>query len=292
MSLIYIVKEGFSGFRRAKLSAAGSVLTIAIALLLLGLFYVISTNTSRIVESIRGRVEMEAFLLEPVTQQRIQEIQTALLATEGVERVQFISKEDAAKIFRQEFGEDIGKVLEFNPLPPSFKVFLKEEYRTTFRADQVHAKISAITGIGEIAYKKELMEFIDRQTRTLYAVGLGLGIVIAISAIFLVSNTIRLTIYAKRKALQTMKLVGASRSFVRAPFLIVGILQGLLGGAVAAGIIYEMHSIAEGLVSAELAQFIRIDPQFYLQVVIVGIVLGFLGSTISIRKFIGESVAS
>src|ERR1041385_4557661 len=108
MSLIYIVKEGFSGFRRAKLSAAGSVLTIAIALLLLGLFYVISTNTSRIVESIRGRVEMEAFLLEPVTQQRIQEIQTALLATEGVERVQFISKEDAAKIFRQEFGEDIG----------------------------------------------------------------------------------------------------------------------------------------------------------------------------------------
>jgi cell division transport system permease protein len=292
MSIVYVLKEGFSGFRRAKLSAAGSVLTIAIALLLLGLFYVISTNTSRIVDSIRGRVEMEAFLVEPVTPQRIQEIQAAILSTDGVERVQFISKEDAAKIFKQEFGEDIGKVLDFNPLPPSFKVFLKEEFRTTGKADDVHARISRIGGIGEIAFKKELMEFIDRQTKTLYAVGLGLGIVIAISALFLVSNTIRLTIYAQRKALQTMKLVGASRSFVRAPFLIEGILQGLVGGAVAAGIIYELHSIVEGLVSAELAQFIRIDPFFYLQVVLVGIALGFLGSTISIRKFIGESVAS
>jgi cell division transport system permease protein len=291
MSIVYIVKEGFSGFKRAKLSAAGSVLTIAIALLLLGLFYVISTNTSRIVESIRGRVEMEAFLIEPVTPQRVQEIQAALLATEGVERIQFISKDDAAKIFKQEFGEDIGKVLDFNPLPPSFKVFLKEEFRTSAKADGVHAKISGISGIGEIAFKKELMEFIDRQTKTLYSVGLGLGIVIAISAIFLVSNTIRLTIYAKRKALRTMKLVGASRSMVRAPFLVEGVLQGLTGGAVAAGIIYELHSIVEGLVSAELAQFIRIDSLFYLQVVLVGMVLGLFGSTISIRKFIGDSVS-
>ena len=117
------------------------------------------------------------------------------------------------------------------------------------------------------------------------------SVVIAISAIFLVSNTIRLTIYAKRKALRTMKLVGASRSMVRAPFLVEGALQGLTGGAVAAGIIYELHSIVEGLVSAELAQFIRIDSLFYLQVVLVGMVLGLFGSTFSIRKFIGDSVS-
>lgn len=291
MSIIYVMKEGVSGFRRAKLSAAGSVLTIAIALLLLGLFYVISTNTSRIVESIRERVEMEAFLLEPVTQKRIGEIQAQLLASEGVERVQFVSKDDAAKVFRQEFGEDIGKVLQFNPLPPSFKIFLKEEYRTTSKADEVHATIAGIKGIGEMVYRKEILEFIDRQTKTLYAVGLGLGIIIAISAIFLVSNTIRLTIYAKRKALETMKLVGASRLIVRAPFIVEGILQGLIGGTVAAVTIYYFHFIVEGLVSAELAQFIRIDPVFYLQVVLVGIFLGFFGSTISIRKFIGESVS-
>ncbi len=290
MSVLYVMKEGFSGFRRAKLSAAGSVITMTIALLLLGLFYVISTNTSRIVESIRSRVEMEAFLIEPASQQKTDDIRTRLLATEGVDRVQYISKDDAAKIFRQEFGEDIGKVLEFNPLPPSFKIYLKDGYRTPSGADAVHAKVAGIQGIGEVVYKKEMLEFIDRQTNTLYAVGLGLGVVIAISAIFLVSNTIRLTIYARRKALRTMKLVGASRAVVRAPFLFEGVFQGLVGGAAAAGIVYYVLSIAEGLVSAELAQFLRIEPLFYLQLVLVGVVLGLFGSAMSIRKFIGDSV--
>jgi cell division transport system permease protein len=291
MSVVYVLKEGFSGIRRAKVSAAGSVVTMTIALLLLGFFYVISTNTSRIVESVRSRVEMEAFLVEPASAQKAEEIRRQLLATEGVERAQFVSKDDAAKIFKQEFGEDIGKVLEFNPLPPSYKIYLKDDYRTPSGADSVHARIARIQGIGEVVYKKEMLEFIDRQTRTLYAAGLGLGIVIAISAIFLVSNTIRLTIYARRKALRTMKLVGASRAVVRAPFLLEGAFQGLLGGAVAAGIVYYVLSIAEGLVSADLAQFLRIDPIFYLQLVLVGVILGFFGSAISIRKFIGDSVS-
>ena len=291
MRIVYVIREGLSGFRRAKLSALGSVLTITIALLLLGLFYVVSTNASRIVEGIRERVEIEAFLAEPAARPQIDDIQARLLATDGVERVQFVSKDDAAKIFKQEFGEDIGKVLEFNPLPPSFKVFPKDGFRTTEKADALQKKISGIPGIADVVYRRQMLEFIDRQTRTLYAIGLGLGVVIAISAIFLVSNTIRLTIYAKRKAVQTMKLVGASRWIVRAPFLIEGVVQGMIGGAAAAAAIYYLVSAAAGLVSAELAEFIRIDSLFYLQLVLAGMFLGFFGSAISIRKFIGDSVS-
>ncbi|TLY28754.1 MAG: ABC transporter permease [Ignavibacteria bacterium] len=290
MRIVYVIREGFSGFRRAKLSALGSVLTITIALLLLGVFYVVSMNASRIVEGIRQRVEMEAFLAEPVARAQIDEIQARLLVTEGVERVQFVSKDDAAKIFKQEFGEEIGKVLEFNPLPPSFKIFLKDGFRTTEKADALQKKISGIPGIADVVYRRQMLEFIDRQTKTLYAIGLGIGVVIAISAIFLVSNTIRLTIYAKRKAVQTMKLVGASRWIVRAPFLIEGVVQGMIGGAAAALTIYYLISIAAGLVSPDLAEFIRIDPLFYPQLVLVGMILGFFGSAISIRKFIGDTV--
>lgn len=290
MSLVYVFREGLAGFRRAKLAAVGSVLTITIALLLLGLFYIVSTNTSRIVDSIRAKVQMETFLEEPVSRQRVVEIKQQLLAIEGVADAQFISKEEAAKIFKQEFGEDINKVLEFNPLPPSFKIFLKEDYRTTERADQIHNKIKHIKGVDDVVYRKDLLEFIDKRAETLYAVGLVVGIFISISAIFLVSNTIRLTIYAKRKAIQTMKLVGASRWMVRAPFLIEGVAQGTIGGLIATGLLYYMMTLAAKLLSDELAEFLQVDVLFYVFTMAVGLFLGLLGSSISVRRFIGETV--
>ena len=291
MKFLYVLKEGFSGFRRAKLAAAGSILTIIISLFLLGIFYVTAKNTSRLVESIREKVEMEAFLEMPVTTQRIAEIQKELGTVEGIDRVQFISKDSAARIFKQEFGEDINKVLDFNPLPPSFKLFLKSGYRTTEGAAKIHDRVMQIKGIENIAYRKELLEFIDSRARTLYTIGLVLGGILGISAVFLVSNTIRLTIYAKRKAIQTMKLVGASRWTVRAPFLIEGIIQGIVGGMFAALIIYYLITFAVGLVSKELAGFIQVEISFYLCLVVLGAVLGLFGSTISVRRFIGETVA-
>ena len=290
MSFFYIVKEGFAGFSRAKLAAVGSSITITISLLLVGLFYVISTNTSRLVESVRQKVELEAFLEEPASRQRINEIQQQITSIDGIDKAQFVSKDEAAKIFKQEFGEDINNVLDFNPLPPSFKIFLKEGYRTPEKADEIHKKVMEIKGVENITYRKELLEFLDQRARMLYYVGLALGIIFGISAIFLVSNTIRLTIYAKRKSVQTMKLVGASRWFVRAPFLIEGIIQGLIGGIIASAIIYYLLTFATGLISSEIAQFVQVETLFYLAVIIAGMFLGFFGSAISVRRFIGETV--
>ena len=292
MSALYIVKEGLSGFRRAKLAALGSVLTISIALLLLGIFYVISTNTSRIMESIRERVEMEAFLQQPVSNQRVAEIEREIMNIQGVERVRFISKEEAARIFKEEFGEEINDVLEFNPLPPSFKIYLQADYRTTTKAEAISQAVKAVGGVDDVIYRKGMLEFIEKQARLLYYIGLGIGILIAISAIFLVSNTIRLTIYAKRKSIQTMKLVGASRWFVRAPFLLEGVVQGLLGGGIASAVIYYATGAAVNYVSEDLAQFILVDARIYALIIAVGLVLGLFGSTVSVRRFIGESVAN
>ena len=290
MSFFYIVKEGFAGFSRAKLAAIGSSITITISLLLVGLFYVISTNTSRLVESVRQKVELEAFLEEPVSRQRINEIQQQITSIDGIDKAQFVSKDEAAKIFKQKFGEDINNVLDFNPLPPSFKIFLKEGYRTPEKADEIHKKVMEIKGVENITYRKELLEFLDQRARMLYYVGLALGIIFGISAIFLVSNTIRLTIYAKRKSVQTMKLVGASRWFVRAPFLIEGIIQGLIGGIIASAIIYYLLTFATGLISSEIAQFVQVKTLFYFAVIVAGMFLGFFGSAISVRRFIGETV--
>jgi cell division transport system permease protein len=290
MNVRYILKEGIAGFSRAKLASFGSIVTIAIALLLVGLFYVVSTNTSKLVEGIRQRVELEAFLEEPISRQRVTEIEQQLKSIDGVEQVKYISKEEAAKIFKKEFGEDINNVLDFNPLPPSYKIFLMEGYRTREKAEEIHKQIMEIKGIENIAYRRELLEFLDQRVKMLYSIGLALGVLIAVSAVFLVSNTIRLTIYAKRKSVQTMKLVGATRWFVRAPFIVEGIIQGLIGGIVAVSIIYYLLTMAAGFVSQELVDFLQVGISFYLSIILGGIVLGFFGSAISVSRFIGEAV--
>jgi cell division transport system permease protein len=287
---MYVFREGVAGFRRAKLAVIGSSITITISLLLVGLFYVVSMNTSRFVENVRQKIELEAFLQEPVSRQGINEIQQRIEAVDGVDRTQFISKEDAAKIFKEEFGEDVNSVLDFNPLPPSFKIFLKEGYRTPVNAEQIHATIMKIPGVENITYRKELLEFLEQRITMMYSVGLGLGIILGISAIFLVSNTIRLTIFSRQKSVQTMKLVGASRWFVRAPFLIEGLVQGFIGGVLASIIIYYLMTFFAELISLELAQFLQVDPLVYAAVILGGMALGLFGSAISVRKYISESI--
>lgn len=289
MSSWYIVKEGLAGFKRAKLSAIGSALTIATALVLLGSFHVVSTNTSRIIGDIQAKVEIEAFLEQPLRKNSIIELNRQIMSVDGVFRVEYVSKEKAALIFKEEFGEDIHSILDFNPLPPSFKVVLMEGYHTAERVKSIARQIGAIRGIDEVVYQKELLETLEKRTSTVYLIGLSLGVLLGISAMFLVSNTIRLTIYSRRKIIETMKLVGATRWFVRAPFLIEGLVQGLAGGIVAAGVLYVLLSFVSSMVSTELSEFARMRRMDYGLVVAAGALLGLLGSIFSIRRFLGDA---
>jgi cell division transport system permease protein len=285
-----MIREGFAGFGRAKLAAVGSILTMMIALLLLGAFHLVSGTTSRIVSGLRERVEMEAFLAEPVSRQRIDEICQKVGSIEGIDHCQLVSKEDAAKIFKQDFGEDITTVLDFNPLPPSLKIFLRQEYRTSDKAKDIRDKVKAVAGIDDVTYRQDMLSFIEQKARTLDRLGLVLGIVLAVSSLFITSNTIRLTIAAQRKAIRTMKLVGASRWFVRGPFIVEGMLQGLIAGLLAAGVFYTLLTFAAGLVPEDLTGLVEADVQFYGSVILLGVVLGLFGSVISVRRFIGEAV--
>ncbi|MDL1891650.1 ABC transporter permease [Sphingobacteriales bacterium CHB3] len=285
MSLSYTVKESLSGFTRTKLSTAISIITIGISLVLLGVFAVISINTSRFIEMLRAKVELEAFLQEPISRDQINTLINRVKAVNGVDSLIYISKDEAAKIFKDEFGEDIKKVLDFNPLPPSFKIYIKPEFRTTTAVDGIYRELVALRGIDQIIYRKELLELIDRRTNTINNVTLGLGLLISLSAILLVSNTIRLAIYAKRKLIRTMELVGATWTFIRLPFLIEGMVQGVVGGMIAAGVLYVVLEYAARLVASDFSAYIHMPSVFYAVVVATGLVLGLLGAIISIVRF-------
>ena len=286
MSLSYTLRESVSGFKRAKLSTFVSILTIGISLFLLGIFAVITVNATRFVEGLRNKVEMEAFLQEPLSRDDIEGLRKEILSVEGVQKVTFVSKEEAAKIFKQEFGEDIGNVLTFNPLPPSFKISLREGYKTAESARAMYERLQKIKGVESIVYRKALLEILDERTTLIHNVTLGLGILISLSAVFLVSNTIRLAIYAKRRLLRTMELVGATALFIRLPFLLGGIIQGLFGGLLAAGVLYGLIEHAVRFLSVDFSEFIRMNPVFYLTIAAAGVFLGLVGSIISVVRFV------
>ncbi|HCV44123.1 MAG TPA: hypothetical protein DGH68_11615 [Bacteroidetes bacterium] len=289
MSFSYTFRESVSGFKRTKLSTFVSIVTISISLLLLGVFAVITINTSRFIDTLRNNVEMEAFMQEPTTREGVSELINRVKEIPGVDQVIFISKQEAAEIFKEQFGEDVQSVLEFNPLPPSLKIFLEPAYRTAIRANEVYEKLKAIKGVESIIYRKALLEFIDQKTATAHNITLGLGLLISLSAIFLVSNTIRLAIYAKRRILRTMELVGATPGFIRLPFLLEGIIQGLVGGILAACVLYILLEHAMRFILLEVAQYVHMEPMFYLMVAAAGVALGLVGSIISVSRFINTA---
>ena len=287
MSLSYAMKESLAGFKRAKLSAIISIITITISLLLLGIFAVFTIHTSRFIDTLRNKVEMEAFLQEPLSSQELPSLKKRVAAIDGVKEIVYVSKEEAAKIFKDEFGEDISNVLDFNPLPASFKIFLNEGHKTASKAHNVNKSLLSLKGIESVKYRKELLELIDTRTATVHNLTLGLGLFISLSAIFLVSNTIRLAIYAKRQLIRTMELVGATPGFIRYPFLLEGIMQGFLGGIIATCILFLLLEYATPLLSVQFSEFIHMEPLFYLIVIIAGVFLGLVGSLISVARFIG-----
>lgn len=290
MQVLYIVREGFSGFKRAKLSMFAAIATICISLILLGSFSILVLNANSVVESLREKVEMEAFLADYLSPIETSIVRDSIASVPGVKDVRYVSKDSAAKIFKEEFGEDVGRVLDFNPLPASIKIFLQDGYRNAKSASVIYEAVRNIRGVEDVIYRKTLLEMLDTRATTFLWLIFGIGMFITLSSVFLVANTIRLAIYAKRKIIQTMKLMGATKSFVRGPFILEGLVQGFIGGALGAAILFLVFEYLARWISTELVDFVHVNPVYYGMIVAAGCLLGFLGSTISIRRFISESV--
>lgn len=292
MQVRYLVKEGFSGFRRAKLSMASAIITICISLLLLSSFTILLINANNVVESLREKVEMEAFLQDDLTSEATLNVRNRIASVVGVGDTKYVSKDEAAAIFKDQFGEDIYSVLNFNPLPPSVKISLKSGFRTLKAAGAIYDSVRTIGGVEDVIYRKDLLEMLDKRAVGLLWLMFGIGIFVTISSVFLVANTIRLAIYSKRTIVRTMKLIGATRGFIRTPFVIEGLVQGLIGGCASAGVVYVIFEYLGHWVSIQLSDFVRVVPYYYAIIVGVGCLLGVIGSIISIRRFIGESVTN
>ena len=282
----FLLGEGIKSLWRDKLPAMGSVLTIALTLIIFGTAYVVFSNFDRATRRLQSQYRIDVFYDPLLNNQQAFENYKLLKKIEGIASTEFISKEQAAKIFKQEFGEDVVDVLGTNPLPAGAIVLVARGYRTARKINAIADQMLVIPRTTDVTYRGELVRILERYLQFGLLGGLVVGIVTLMATIFLISNTIKLAIYAKRDSIDTLYLLGATRQFIRLPFLIDGSLQGILGASVAVfaifGILDVMNYILEQFV---LYRIIR-PPFLTTGLLLFGTTLGIVGSYRSIRKFI------
>ncbi len=286
----FLLREAFSGLGRAKLSAFFSILMVTLAFTLLGSFYLSSKQAEKFLDYIRGKVEIEAFLSDSLSADDVQGLKRQLMATRGIRSVQFVSKDNAAEIFRRDFGEDIDSVLEFNPLPASFKIYIRDENKNSHDVGVIAGKLEKMEGVESVTYRKILLTLIDKRVKLFYEVLSGFGGALVLLSIFLVYNSMRLAISHKKRIIEAMKLVGASRGFVRLPFLLGGVIQGFTGGLLAAGIIYGLIKAIMLLIQENIVIYSSPPLEFFGAIVGIASLLGLFSTMIATSRYIKEGL--
>lgn len=286
-NLLFCLKEGIDGLKKARLAGLIAIVTVAISLILVGIFLIVTVNLSRLVESIRNRVGLEVFIDDSLTESKIQELADKIRQIEGVEEITFISKEMAILEYKKLFEEqenDYFETLGFNPLPASFRIKLVKDYRTASGAEKIYQSLIKLDEINgqDIVYRREFLMKLERYIKIATAVDFLVGSIVFLSAILLVSNNIRLIILTKIKIIKTMKLVGATELFIKMPLYIQGITQGILGGVLAALFLFFLVKIA----AIEIPGYISVNERIYILLTVLGAALGLGGSFTAIRKYL------
>jgi cell division transport system permease protein len=283
---LYLVSEGIRSLWRTKTTALATVSAIGIAASFVVFSAVVGENISGIIQIAREQYEFQVFFSKDVDNIRAAELVDQIGAIEGIKSASLITKEEAANIFQREFGENIFDLLEENPLPPGSVLKLKQPKDGRIDVNPIIKQIEFVEGVDEVRYQGRLISLIERYNEGFFAAVTALAAVILFGTVILISNTIRLSIYARRDLIRILKLVGATDRFVRLPFMIEGILEGFFGSLVAAAVSYGFVEGSNYFLSL-FTQY-RLVWQFQIVALLVGVIVffSFVGSMRAVRKFL------
>lgn len=286
----YYIREVFISLRRNNWMSVASIGTVAVSLFIFGMFLMMVMNMNKLAENMESQVQINVYLLDKVDREQARDIEKDLKEIEGVESVGFVTKDEAMERFKDRLGDQktlLDALDETNPLPDSFEVTVTNPDLVKTAAE----KMEKLDGVECAKYGQDVMEHLFEITRLLRIFGLTLMLVLAFATLFIISNTIRLTVFARRKEIAIMKYVGATDWFIRWPFVMEGMVLGLFGSIIAATVLRTAYTAMAEKVYDTLAFFPLIPEQPFLTyitivVVISGMVVGAIGSAVSIKKFL------
>jgi len=292
--LRYFLARAILNIRQNSFINLVTIFTIALGLLIISLFLLLLVNLEGASQEWSRQVQVTVYLDKEPSPQELAELRLRIQAVSGADGVTFIGKEEALKRFRARLKgqESLLEGVAADVLPASLEITLKRGSRDSDSVETFVGRLKKIPGVGEIQYGEEWVRRLTTFMTFARLIVTFIGGFLLIAVLFIVSNTIKLTIYARRDELELLSLVGATRFFIKAPFLIEGTIQGLAGSLLALilltgsyyGILYNAGDfLSFSPTSAGLA-FLPLE--YLAAILITGVLLGFLGSLASLKRFV------
>ena len=285
----YYFREVILSMIRNRWMTFASIGTVAVSLFVLGVFLILVMNMNKMASSLESQVQISVYINDNLPEQGRKEIERMTRDMKSVTAIKYVPREEALKILRERLGEN-KKILdalgESNPLPNSFLVTVKN-------ADDVKKTatlISDLYGVEEVKYGQDVAANLFELTHLIRFFGLILMGLLLFATVFIISNTIRLTVFARRKEIAIMKYVGATDWFIRWPFILEGVGLGTIGGGVSALALRSFYSAMIEKIYESLAFFPMVEQYPFMNyltiaLIVAGILIGILGSTVSLKRF-------
>ncbi len=285
----YFIKDAVVSLKRNSLMSFASISTVALSLLILGMFLVMVLNLNNMASNLESQVQISVFLQDNQNDLEMREIGTRISKLPGVVQVNFVNKDEAMKRFKERLGDQkslLSALGEGNPLPNAFEVKVDKPEKVK----PVAQAIAQLKGVENAKFGQDVVEQLFTLTKMIRIFGLVLIIFLALAALFIISNTIRLTVFARRREIGIMKYVGATDWFIRWPFMLEGMILGFGGAVLAVLLLNQTYGALVNQVHDSLA-FLPLIPKYpfitnlSLVLILLGTAIGALGSTISLRRF-------
>lgn len=286
----YYIKETFTSLKRNSLMSIASISTVALSILVLGMFLTMVLNVNNLASHLENQVQVTIYMEDSASAEQLKQMEKVLRSTPGIVKVTPRTKEQALADFKKRLGEQqklLAALGEDNPFPASFEI----QVDNPERIPQLVPQFQQMPGVETAKFGQEVVEHLFQLTRVLRIGGVLLIILLAIATLFIISNTIRITVFARRQEVNIMKYVGATDWFIRWPFLLEGMIMGFVGALIASVALYKGYNAIQAKIYGTLA-FFPMLPSWPTMgwlcggLVCVGTLIGALGSSISLRKFL------
>lgn len=289
-TLNYFAKQGLTSMKRNRVMSFASITTVAASLFIFGVFMLMVLNVNQLMKNVENGIEIKAFLKTDLTTMKEKSIKKEIEEISGVKEIDYESKEQALDKFKKQLGEkkDLANGLELdNPLPASFIIKVNKPSDVS----KVSKAIKSIEGIDQVKDGQQMVDKIVRVSGFIKALSLILMTILGIISISLIANTIKLTVFARKREIGIMKYMGATDWFIRWPFVFEGMLLGLFGSLASILLLYGGYSYAvKAVVTSDVIFTLlpakQLMPSLIKEFAGIGVLLGGFGSVVSIRKFL------
>lgn len=292
--LRYILQDSLVNIRRSGWGGLASIGTIAVSFVIVGIFLIITHNLGALVSEWKEQFQVTVFLEDGITTEQLALLRKRIQSESAVKAMTYTSKEEALQSFKRELRgkESLLEGLGENPIPASLQLRVHEAYQTPEALRQFTASLTRLEGVEDVLYGQEWVDRLSAAVRMLRLLGLTVGLALGLASLLIVSNTIRLAVYARAEEIEVMRLVGATKMHIRAPFLLEGLIQGFLGAALAVLLLFGVYRATVWQLQLTPGQIFGVgvgsflDPRWAGALLLAGASVGAFGSLISVGRFL------